>query len=123
MRLRTNPELRNLISTNPDVFIYGEAETPSPHNLELTGYDCYLHKSKLEIDGNFRRGLAIFYLTKYRYIFTKEYSSRDYDIVWMCLKTTFESIFSVFFTPPVHITPYPFVLDFMMSFLRLLLSI
>ena len=70
MRLRTNPELRRLISTKPDVFIYGEAETPSPQNLELTDYVCYLHKSKLEIDGHNRRGLTIFYRTKYHFLFT-----------------------------------------------------
>ena len=52
MRLRTNPQLRKLLSTKPDVFIYGEAETPSSHNLNMNDYDCFLHKSKLEIDGH-----------------------------------------------------------------------
>ena len=79
MRLKTNPELEKLLLKNPDVFVYGEAETPSPFNLSIDGYVCYLHKSKLEVSGNFRRGLAIFYRTKYRFLFTVVYSSKKYD--------------------------------------------
>ena len=33
MRMQTNPELRKLLQTNPDIFAYGEAETPSSQNL------------------------------------------------------------------------------------------
>ena len=80
MRLKTNPELEKLLLKKPDVFVYGEAETPSPLNLSIDGYVCHLHKSKLEVAGNFRRGLAIFYRTKYRFLFTVAYSSKKYDI-------------------------------------------
>ena len=59
-RLKTNPELRKVIDTNPDIFIYGESETPSPVNLSIKGYVCYLHKSKINLRENYRRGLAIF---------------------------------------------------------------
>ena len=75
MRLQTNPELRKLIQTNPDFFAYGEAETSSPLNLELEGYICYLHKSKLEKSENYRRGIAVFYLAKHRFHVTKVYAS------------------------------------------------
>ena len=81
MRLKTNPELRNLLKTKPDMFVYGEAETPSPCNLQIDGYCCYLQKSKIEEEGNFRRGLAIFYLTKYRFLISPVYTSNKYDIV------------------------------------------
>ena len=63
MRLRSNPELRNLLATKPDIFVYGKAETPSLHNLSIGSYICYLHKSKLNVSGNFCRGIVIFYLT------------------------------------------------------------
>ena len=100
MRLATNPVLKKLLDTKPDVFVYGEAETPSPHKLLIRGFMCYLHKSKLAVESNYRRGLAIFYRTKYRFIFTKVYASRKYDIVWMRLKTTSYTLFFCFFYAP-----------------------
>ena len=36
-RLKTNPLLGKLLLKEPDVFIYGEAETPSPSNLNVNG--------------------------------------------------------------------------------------
>ena len=100
MRLATNPVLKKILDTKPDVFVYGEAETPSPHKLLIRGFMCYLHKSKLEVESNYRRGLAIFYRTKYRFLFTKVYASREYDIVWMRLKTTSDTLFFCFFYAP-----------------------
>lgn len=100
MRLKTNPELRKLLKTKPDMFVYGEAETPSTQNLYIDGYCCYLHKSKLEIDGNLRRGLALFYRTKYRFLISIEYTSQKYDIVWIKLKTTGETVYFCFFYAP-----------------------
>ena len=100
MRLNTNPLLIKLLATKPDVFVYGEAEAPSPLNLSINGYICYLHKSKIELKNNFRRGLAIFYHTKHRFHLTKEYSSNKYDIVWMRLKTARENKYFCFFYAP-----------------------
>ena len=65
-RLKSNPELWKLLLKKPDVFVYGEAETSFSLNLNIDGYICYLHESKINFAGNFRRGLAIFYLKKYR---------------------------------------------------------
>ena len=106
MRLKTNPELEKLLLKKPDVFVYGEAETSSPLNLSIDGYVCYLHKSKLEVGDNYRRGLAIFYLAKYRFLFTTVYSSKEYDIVWMRLKTDFNPVFFCFSMPQDLTTPY-----------------
>ena len=105
-RLRTNPQLRKLISTKPDIFVYGEALTPSPQNLDIDGYICYLHGTKNLSPVNFRRGLAIFYLEKYRYSLTREYTCRNYDIVWMKLKTDNGFFFSVSFIPLVPTTHF-----------------
>ena len=107
MRMQTNPELRKLLQTNPDIFAYGEAETPSSQNLQLEGYICYLHKSKLEKPENYRRGIAIFYLIKYRFHVTKVYASTKYDIVWMRLKTDIESVYFCFFYAPGSHHPLP----------------
>ena len=100
MRLKTNPELEKLLLKKPDVFVYGEAETSSPLNLSIDGYVCYLHKSKLEVRDNYRRGLAIFYRTKYRFLYTVVYSSKKYDIVWMRVKTNKNPVFCCFFYAP-----------------------
>ena len=115
-RLRVNPELKKLLNTNPDVFTYGEAETPSPKNLDIENYICYLHSSKIDSTANFRRGLAIFYLEKYRYSFTKVYACRKYDIVWMRLKTACEIIHFCFFMHQVPITPFRHVPNFVIIF-------
>ena len=52
-RLKFNPLLRNFLSRKPDLFVYGESETPSPVGLSVNGYACYLHESKLNTMGNY----------------------------------------------------------------------
>ena len=41
-RLKTNPELRNFLKIKPDLFAYGESETPSCLGLSVNGYSCYV---------------------------------------------------------------------------------
>ena len=106
-RLKTNPMLLKLFKSKPDIFTYAEALTPSPHNLKIPGYLCYLHKSNICSKNNYRRGLAIFYLEKYRFLFTKVYACRTYDIVWMQLRTTSESLYFCFFYAPGSHHPFP----------------
>ena len=98
-RLKTNPELRKLLKKKPDLFVYGESETPSSVGLSINGYACYLHKSKLNTIDNYRRGLAIFYLNKYKHLLTRVYSSKTYDIVWMRLNIARKPLFFCFFIP------------------------
>ena len=106
-RLCSNPELRKFLSKKPDIFVYGEAETSSPLDLNIDGYVCHLHESRLNLAGNLRRGLAIFYLKKYQYRFTKIYASRNYDIIWMRLKTSGEILHFCFFYAPGSHHPLP----------------
>ena len=68
--------------------------------MSIKGYVLYLHKSKLNITGNYRRGLAIFYRSKHRFHITKVYSSKKYDIVWMRFDTPQEPLFFCFFYSP-----------------------
>ena len=62
----------------PDVFVYGEAETIFPFYLNIDGH---LYESGLNLAGNFRRGLANFYLKRYQFRFTKAYACKNYDII------------------------------------------
>ena len=101
-RLKSNPELRNFLKIEPDIFAYGESETPSPLGLGVNGYACYVHKSKLNVIGNYRRGIVIFYLMKYQFLLTKVYSSKTYDIVWMRLNISHEPLLFCFF---IHLGP------------------
>ena len=89
------------------MFIYGEAETSSPSKLNFDGYFCHLHESRLNRAGNFRCGLAIFYLKKYRYMLSLAHSCRKYDIVWMRLQTAYEIIHFCFFYCPGSHHPLP----------------
>ena len=99
--MKSSPELEKFLESKPDVFFdYGESETPSPLNLSIQGYVCYLHRSELNISGNYRRGLAIFYRSSSRFLSTKLYASRKYDIVWMRLNTLLEPLFFCFFYSP-----------------------
>ena len=100
LRLSTNPELRKFVLRKPDIFVYGESCTSSSLGLSINGYTSYLHKAKLSVDGNFRRGLAIFYLKKYRFLLTKVYSSNIYDIVWIRLSEPVKPLFFCFFYSP-----------------------
>ena len=84
----------------PDIFVYGESCTSSSLGLSINGYTSYLHKAKLNVDGNYRRGLAIFYLKKYRFLLTKVYSSKIYDIVWIRLSDPVKPLFFCFFYSP-----------------------
>ena len=100
LRLNSNPELRKFLSLKPDLFVYGESCTPSTQGLSINGYACYLHKAKLNVAGNYRRGLAIFYLEKYCFLLTKVYSSKRYDIVWIRLNFPKRPMFFCFFYSP-----------------------
>ena len=95
------------LAIKPDIFAYGESETTSSHGLSINGYACYLHKSKLSTNGNFRRGMAIFYLTKYRFHLVKVCSSKNYDIIWFRLNTRYEPLFFCFFYSPGAHHPLP----------------
>ena len=117
MRLRTNPELINLLNTKPDVFAYGEVQTPSSHDLKIDEYICFLLKSTIASPSSHRRGIAIFILEKYRFVFTKVYASKTFDIVWMRFKTAKENLHFCFFLPLVPITPSSFVCNFMIFLL------
>ena len=98
--------------------MYGEAQVPSPQNLAIDGYICYLHCSKISSDVNFRRGLAIFFLEKYRYRLTREYACRNYDIVWMKLKVRNGDMFFCFFYSPGSHHPLPVRMKFYDHFSR-----
>ena len=106
-RLRSNPELRNFLSKKPDIFVYGEAETTSPFDLNIDGHICHLHESRLNLAGNFRRGLANLYLKKYQFRFTKAYACKNYDIIWMRMKTSGEILHFCFFYAPGSHHPLP----------------
>ena len=106
-RLRTNPVLRKLLAKKFDIFTYGEAETPSPHDLGIDGYICFLHTSKIGLAGNYRRGLAVFYLERYRYLVTRVYASRVFDIVWLKLVLGGDDLYFCFFYAPGSHHPLP----------------
>ena len=100
--MSTNPELRKFLELKPDIFVYGETCTPSSLGLSIKGYACYLHKAKLNVANNYRRGLAVFYLEKYRFLLTKVYSSKTYDIIWVRLDFPQPLFFCFFYSPGSH---------------------
>ena len=91
-RLRVNPVLKSLLSKEKvDIFCYGEALISSYNGKLLNGFECYLHRAHLHQKGNYRRGLAIFFQEKYKFLFSKVYACRKFDIVWMKLVTSTDS--------------------------------
>ena len=104
-RISTNPVLLNLIKEKPDIFAYGESQTASPLDLKLDGYLYYLHPSKPLSTDKLRRGIAIFFKEEYKFRLSKCYSCRNYDIVWMGLQTSSETVyFCIFYAPGAHHT-------------------
>ena len=58
-RIRTNPELNKFLATEPDIFVYGEAQIYNcQQNTRVPGYKVYMHTAKRN---NLRRGLAVYY--------------------------------------------------------------
>ena len=102
-RLNANPGLQKYMSTEPDIFVYGEALAKSKTNeMNLPGYNMILHKAQIE--GN-RRGLVVYYKQCHTYTITKEYSSKTFDILWLRKKTSIEEIiFGFFYAPGAHHT-------------------
>ena len=104
-RLRVNPVLKSLLSKEKvDIFCYGEALISSYNGKLLNGFECYLHRAHLHQKGNYRRGLAIFFQEKYKFLFSKVYACRKFDIAWMKLVTSTENLFFVSFKPLVITT-------------------
>ena len=86
-----------------DIIVYGETCTHSSLGLSINRYVSYVHKAKLHVVGNYRRGLAIFYLKKHCFLLQKVYSSDNYDIVWIRFSTYNEPVyFCVFYSPGCH---------------------
>ena len=100
LRLSTNPELIKFLENKPDIFVYGETCTSSPLGLSINGYACFLHNANLNVAGSYRRGLAIFFKKKYRFLLTKVYSSKIYDIVWIRFSSLNGFLYFCFFYSP-----------------------
>ena len=47
--LRTNIKLNDFLDSRPDIFVYGEAGSPTPRGLFLPGYSYMLHPAKKKI--------------------------------------------------------------------------
>ena len=96
-RLSVNPELQSLLRTEPDIFVYSEALVYTQPKMKLPGYHTFIHTAQRN---TCRRGMAIFYLQKYRYFITKDHASKKYDIVWLKLKNERgTTVFCYFYSP------------------------
>ena len=62
-RLSVNPGLGELMKSNPDFFVYGEAELSNTRGIFLRGYRFIFHRSYLRDNEKYRRGIVIFYKT------------------------------------------------------------
>ena len=102
-RLSVNPGLGELMKSNPDFFVYGEAELSNTRGLFLPGYRFIFHRSYLRDNEKYRRGIVIFYKTKYHHLISKAYSSNIFDIVWIRLVTKRNPLYFCFFMLLDHI--------------------
>ena len=105
-RLRTNPELKLLFSSNPDVFVYAESLLYSKSKYRsqnaLPGYDSF-HLTADRKSG--RRGISVFYLRKHRFTMSKDHVSAKYDIIWAKLENKNDkAVFCFFYAPGVNKT-------------------
>ena len=98
--IRFNKVLLNFLSKKPDIFVYGEAGTPTKRGLLLPGYSLILHKAKIEDKSSYRRGLAIFYLEKYKHIISRARASVKFDIFWIKIDCSNLPVFLCFFYAP-----------------------
>ena len=107
-RITSNPVLLNLINNyKPDIFVYGEAQIITPHEINLNGSTCFIHSSKPLTVDNFRRGLVVFFLEKHKYKLTKVYASKIYDIIWVRMENPNKAVYFCFFCSPGAHYPLP----------------
>ena len=102
-RLKANLELQEYMSTNPDMFCYGEAlATKKTKEMNMPGYYTIMHKASME--GN-RRGMVVYYRPEHAHTITKDACSRAFDILWLRMKTKKEErIIGFFYAPRAHHT-------------------
>ena len=100
-RIKANPELQKFIATNPDIFAYGEALVfKSNKEYGLIGYKSILHKA---LNGGTRRGIVVYYRNKHTHTITKDAGNKEFDILWIRMKTKKEEcIFGFFYAPGAH---------------------
>ena len=101
--LRTNKSLHKYLSTNPDIFAYGEAGSSTPRGLVLPGYSLLLHPAKIYHQNSRRRGLAIFYRKSLFHKISRAYSSKNFDIFWVRMeKPDTPAYFCFYYAPGSH---------------------
>ena len=100
-RLSVNPELKLLLSTEPDIFVYAESLLFSKPGSTLAqilqDYDCY---HQVAVKNSCRRGLSVFYLKKHRFVLSKDLASKEYDIAWVKLENMEQTMIFCFFYAP-----------------------
>ena len=100
-RLCVNPELKQLLATKPDIFVYAESlifsKPRSTQKQFLQDYDCY-HLTAVK--NTCRRGISVFYLKQHRFVLSKDLVSNQYDIVWVKLQNTEQKMVFCFFYSP-----------------------
>ena len=116
--IRFNKVLLNFLSKKPDIFVYGEAGTPTKRGLLLPGYSLILHKAKIEDKSSYRRGLAILYLEKYKHIISRARASVKFDIFWIKIDCPNLPVFLCFFMHQVVITQNRYATNFIWNFRR-----
>ena len=109
-------ELSDFLKRKPDIFVYGEAGSPTKRGLFLTGYKILLHRAQTVKRSSFRRGLAIFYLEKHSEIVSRGYVSDKFDIFWIRLSKPGLKVFYCFFYAPGSHHPTSVHTDFYTGF-------
>ena len=91
--------LNDFLATRPDIFVYGEAGSPSPRGLVLPGYTYMLHPAKKNQRSK-RRGLAIFYQDRHSHKISRAYVSKNFDIFWIRVDKIQNPLYFCFFYAP-----------------------
>ena len=96
-RLRSNPVLKSILKCMPDIFVYVETLSSGNTSSLIRGYDTITHTLK---PNTVRRGIAVFYKTKFRHALTKDQTSEKFDILWLRLQTSSEEVILCLFYAP-----------------------
>ena len=95
-RIRVNPELILLLKI-PEIFVFAETLVHKSIKSPIPDYHIIQHMAK---KNTCRRGLAVFFTRKYRYIVTKDQFSKEFDIIWIRLKNRIGDKILCFFYAP-----------------------
>ena len=96
-RLSVNPELKEIFSAKPNMFVYVQSLVFRVVEKKLPGYSALHHFAK---PNSCRRGITVYLQEKFQFCISKDSACDSFDILWIRLQSSSEAFIFCFSMPP-----------------------